>query len=272
MIRIWHPREAPGLLMARGVEVKIAFPLHWHEEYQICLVERGAGEMFCRGSYVLNPPASLMVVHPGEVHSNRATTAEGCTHRTMNVAPEMVAGDAKTLPYFPQSIYDADLIARFSLLHKSWDDETSRMERESRMAEFFAEMRASIAQATPAVAKCDRRAVRLAREYLAAHFAENPSLAALAAIAGLSPFHLLRLFRAETGMPPHAWLTRLRVVRARKLLASGRAIADVAAETGFADQSHLTRCFKALVGVTPGVYRYKRDFGKNVQDPQRCAA
>jgi AraC-like DNA-binding protein len=80
----------------------------------------------------------------------------------------------------------------------------------------------------------------------------SPSLAELSAVARLSPFHLLRLFRAGVGLPPHQYLMSLRVERSKELLGRGAPIAEVAARTGFADQSHLTRCFKRLAGVTPG--------------------
>ena len=64
-------------------------------------------------------------------------------------------------------------------------------------------------------------------------------------------------------MPPHAFQTQVRVARAKALLLRGWPISQAAAHTGFADQSHLTRHFKRLVGVTPGQYRQG---SKNVQD------
>jgi AraC-like DNA-binding protein len=77
-------------------------------------------------------------------------------------------------------------------------------------------------------------------------------------LTGLSQFALLRAFRRETGMPPHAYLNQLRVRRARLLLDDGLAPADVAAQTGFADQAHLTRHFKRVVGVPPAAYQRER--------------
>ncbi len=82
----------------------------------------------------------------------------------------------------------------------------------------------------------------------------------------MSPFALVRAFRAETGLPPHAYVNHLRVRLARRLLDGGVAPADVAAAAGFADQAHLTRHFKRVVGVPPRAYQRDRDGGKNVQD------
>jgi AraC-like DNA-binding protein len=95
------------------------------------------------------------------------------------------------------------------------------------------------------------------REYLEAQYTENISLDAIARIANLSPFYLIRTFRKCTGLPPHEYLTQIRIARAKTLLAQGNAISQVADNTGFADQSHLTRYFKRIVGVTPGQYQHR---------------
>jgi AraC-like DNA-binding protein len=79
-------------------------------------------------------------------------------------------------------------------------------------------------------------------------------LAELAEAAGLSRFELVRRFRAQTGLTPHAFQVNLRVARARSMLASGDPPAAVAAACGFADQPHLTRTFRRAVGVTPARY------------------
>ena len=80
-------------------------------------------------------------------------------------------------------------------------------------------------------------------------------LTELAQIARLSTYHLIRAFRAEIGLTPHAYLVDVRVRRARDLLRVGQAPAEVALGVGFADQAHLTRAFKSRIGVTPGAYR-----------------
>lgn len=80
------------------------------------------------------------------------------------------------------------------------------------------------------------------------------SLDALARAVHLSKSHLVRLFRTQVGLPPHAYLLRLRISRACRLLAAGMPIAEAAHAAGFADQSHLTRHFKYYLGLTPGAY------------------
>jgi AraC-like DNA-binding protein len=99
------------------------------------------------------------------------------------------------------------------------------------------------------------------RDLLHERIVDPPSLAELAAEVGTGQFAVLRAFRARFGMPPHAYLNQLRVRRACALLDAGTPAAQVAVAVGFADQSHLSRHFRRVVGVAPG--RYQR---KNVQE------
>ncbi|MEW6734220.1 MAG: helix-turn-helix domain-containing protein, partial [Acidobacteriota bacterium] len=66
--------------------------------------------------------------------------------------------------------------------------------------------------------------------------------------------YLIRAFRNEVGIPPYVYLTQVRIEKAKKLLAKGAPIAEVAVAVGFADQSHLNRFFKRIIGITPGRY------------------
>ena len=100
------------------------------------------------------------------------------------------------------------------------------------------------------------RSVDSALAHLRAHYTQDIGLDDLAAAAGLSKFHFLRLFAARVGVTPHRYQLLLRVLHAKSLLRDGLEIAEVALRTGFFDQSHLTRCFHELVGVTPGRYQF----------------
>ncbi len=100
--------------------------------------------------------------------------------------------------------------------------------------------------------------VPLARvlDFIEAHLGESITLESLAGVAGFSPSHFTTLFRRATGLAPHQFLMERRVERARTLLAGTRlSIAEVAVLAGFADQSHLTRTFKRVAGVTPRLAR-----------------
>lgn len=118
----------------------------------------------------------------------------------------------------------------------------------------FKDLRPSKA-AAPAPPVAVLRAVELMRRRLA----DSLTLEELADVAGLSPFHFARQFKAATGHPPHDYLIRLRVDRAQDLIrrhGRERTMAVIALETGFADQSHMARHFKRVLGVSP------RDFAE----------
>jgi AraC-like DNA-binding protein len=98
------------------------------------------------------------------------------------------------------------------------------------------------------------RGVMRARDFLAAHADQNPTLETLARHASMNKFVLVRAFRRVFGTTPHAYLMAVRLERARALLADGMRSIDASAATGFADQAHFSRWFKRRYGMTPAAY------------------
>ena len=248
-------------------------PKHSHDEYQICLSLDFPGVYGYRGATHAVPVGSLSVVHPGEVHSARDPQERltPSSFRMMYAEPTLleraaaeVAGREKAEPFFRDPIIlDRSLAWNFLRLHVALEGAAPRLEQDTRLLSTLTrlvERHAGVRPAPPPGR--ERRAVGLAREYLEDNLGRSLPLEELASLANLSPYHLARVFRDEVGMPPHAYQTQARLGRARSLLLRGWPPARVAQETGFADQSHLIRRFKRLVGVTPG--RYARR-SKNVQ-------
>lgn len=106
---------------------------------------------------------------------------------------------------------------------------------------------APAASGSPAVAR--------AQAYIAQRVQQKITLDDLAQAASMSRYHLLRLFQAEVGLPPHAYQNQLRVNAGKALLQQDLSISHIAAELGFTDQSHFSRVFKQFTGATPVQYR-----------------
>jgi AraC family transcriptional regulator len=101
--------------------------------------------------------------------------------------------------------------------------------------------------------------LRTAREFLRANATGRVSVAQVAAAAGRHEIHLAREFRRFYGTSIGTYLRNLKTERAAQLLRdSSLTICDIALDCGFANQSHLTREFKARYGVTPSRYRARR--------------
>jgi AraC family transcriptional regulator len=93
-------------------------------------------------------------------------------------------------------------------------------------------------------------------DYIRAHLDLDLKLTELSAIAQISPYHFLRLFKQSLGVTPHQYIVQQRLDRAKYLLQSSSLdISEIALRVGFCDSSHLTRCFKRILGQTPSQWR-----------------
>lgn len=243
-----------------------ALPKHSHDEYQFCLSFEAPGEYWYRGSRIPVPPTSLSIIHPGEIHAARDVEDRLgiATFRMLYVAPALLENVAATivdrptsLPFFVSSIVlDPTLARQFLELHLATETVASTLEQESRLLSVLTQfiLRHGEPHLSPKLFRQAHSQVQRVREYLRENLSENVSLDRLSRIADLNPYYLHRVFCREVGIPPHRYQTQLRIDRAKILLAQGGSIGDIAAEVGFADQSHLTRQFKNLVRFTPGSY------------------
>lgn len=268
--KLWAADDLGGLELLRATYVTHSFSRHAHEEFAIGVVEDGAQAFRYRGATHTTPPGGIILVNPGETHTGHAAVESGYTYRMLypdadllrQAASELV-GREKGVPSFSAPVVRDGRLAEFvRRLHVALESSNSALERGSLLLWTLAQLVARHADSR-ALARSvgnEHVAVERAREYLETHYAENVSLDQLSYVANLSPFHLLRVFRNATGLPPHAYHLGVRIARAKGLLLAGLPIARVAAETGFADQSHLTKSFKRLWGYTPG--EYARALGK----------
>lgn len=270
---LWRDPGLNNLEVMHASYLTHSFAPHRHASFVSSIIDRGVGSLWYRGTTHIAPVGSLVLLNPDEIHTGQVYGAEGWSYRALYPDTELVAHLAHTLTerswqvYFSPTpvVFDPTLADLLRHLHTALAENSPLLERESWLLHTYSYLLTHHAEHPLTVRPAGRepRAVQLAREYLEAHFAQNISLTQLASITNLSPFHLVRAFRQVVGLPPHAYLDQLRLAHAKQLLLAGNPIATVAYETGFTDQSHLTKRFKRIYGVTPGHVLQNR---KNVQD------
>jgi AraC-like DNA-binding protein len=263
-LRLWRLPELRNLELLSALNAPET-TRHYHETFEIGVVAGAAQRIWRRGGWELATPGSIVVINPGDVHAVAGIGGSGWTARLFfptsgnvcNAASE-VADRAVPDPAFSEPIVaDAALASEMGELHSALDRRESLLEMETLSCRAAWRLVSRHAHVKAAGAPSDQASPALgcARDYLHAHFDRNISLTELAAIAGAGRFGLVRGFTRRYGMPPHAYLTQLRILHARRSLAAGVTPSEAAAAAGFVDQSHLTRHFKRTVGVTPGQYR-----------------
>jgi AraC-like DNA-binding protein len=261
--KIWHNSQLDVRLL-QAYYVDHAFPRHSHDYYVICLVKRGLQSFTHKGTKHYTPPGGIILINPDAVHTGEAADKTGfemfCLYPTishMQSAVLELTGRHQSLPFFAEVRVDHHwLIGSILALHQALAQETSPLECESRFTWTLAQLIKRYADIRFNEQRLgqERKAVRQARRYIDECFAQGINLSQLAEHVSLSPYYLLRVFRAEVGMPPYTYLESVRIRHAQRLIEAGRPVAEVAVEVGFSSQSHLTHRFKQIIGVTPGQY------------------
>ncbi|GHF78493.1 AraC-like DNA-binding protein [Amycolatopsis bartoniae] len=252
----WRAPDRPLEAMHAHFERHV-YHRHSHETYSFGVTETGTQAFTCRGAARASVAGMVMAFNPDDPHDGRAAQEDGFTYRIVHIGPELVAevlrdtGDRTVgLPLFAEPVLcDHALADALRRLHGSLSE--SRLAQDEAL---HATVRALVRRAStrPIRTHSPSGEVRRARELLEAAYAEDLRAEDLAHVAGCSRFALHRAFVAAYGLAPSDYQRQLRLRAARRLLTEGRTPAEVAASTGFADQSHLTRWFKRYYGVTPG--------------------
>jgi AraC-like DNA-binding protein len=268
----WRHPGLPDVDLLRARFVTHRYARHAHEGYTIGLIEFGVEEFDVPGTALRAGPGAVVILNPEVVHTGQPGVPEGWAYRVTYPAVDVVAeiaaelGGPRGTPYFPTKVLDDPDGARLLRTAHHAAEQDDALAASSHLRAALAGLLRRHAARPPAVEPrpAGPGAIAAARDILHDRLLDPPPLAELAAAVGSRPFSLVRAFRTATGLPPHAYLNQVRVRRARVLLGDGLRPADVAARVGFADQAHLTRHFKRVVGVPPGAYAM--GVRKNVQD------
>lgn len=255
-------RRPPGLV---GVEVLSCpdpgadFPAHLHDTLTLWINDQGGEFLRHRGNTDILQPDSFGLINAGEVHANGYAGGRGRHLRSIYVDEGCVRGlldpERDGAFFWSDGLHREPTVHRaLHRLHQILLCSRSPLACAESMTETLYLLSRHFGNAADTGGLDAGRLCRL-RDLLHECCGEQLHLDDLAAEAGCTPAHLIRLFRQGTGLSPHAYLIRVRVARARRLLGQGLPPGEAATDCGFADQAHLTRWFKMLTGVTPAVYQ-----------------
>jgi AraC-like DNA-binding protein len=244
----------------------------YHESWAVCLPPsqgnpRGSSnEWWYRGRVQSGGLDMLMLTEPGELHVTRKV-AQPTSFWVLDLPPTLVEAQARELglsraPNLRTWQTTApDLCRAFARFFDAVAEGTTTLKLDERLAGCVQALLRCCEQSPQPTPPGVPPSLRRARDYLHAHFAEPVRLEELAALAGLSRFHLVRAFAQTYGMPPHAYQVQLRLAAARLQLRQG--VPPALVDVGFADQSHLGRHFRRALGTSPAAYA-----GRSAVPPQ----
>ncbi|HEX6959036.1 MAG TPA: AraC family transcriptional regulator [Ferrovibrio sp.] len=243
-----------------------AYDPHFHDQVLVGVTQQGVQQFRARRQVHRSTPGRLIFIEPGETHDGEAAEngGEGFTYAMLYFDPHWLRdsaalcagrGDGKAAFSFPKTLDDDQRLARAILKACAQiAAPDSRMACDAALDAVTALLIRRYGVPHAASERAPRMAAR-AREIIDAYSERDLGLQDLADLAGTDRFRLSRAFAAAYGLAPHAYLVQRRLNQARRLLARGESPADVAASTGFADQSHMGRWFRRAYGMTPAAYR-----------------
>ncbi|WP_432151655.1 AraC family transcriptional regulator [Streptomyces sp. bgisy029] len=277
--RHWTYAELPDLDLLRARYVRHTFPRHSHEGYVFGAVTGGVEDVGLPGGTVHAIPGTVVMINPEVPHTARPGQPEGWAYDTLYPSAQVINDIAAevtplrgTVGFVETRVTDPYAARLITQVHRA-AEEGNALAADSLLRVLVARLLtrhgSSLPGATPRAGGA--RDAERARRALEGRMDAPPTLEALAAELGTSPFALLRAFKKEYGMPPHTWLTDARVRRARRMLDAGIAPAEAAAAVGFTDQPHLNRHFTRIVGVPPGAYQRERGIYRRARDASQDA-
>ena len=240
------------------------FERHIHETYAIGLTLSGVQRFWCRGATHDSTAGTVIVIGPGQSHDGQSGSAGGYSYRMVYVPTAVlqeIVGDAcenrasDDIGTKTPLVRDPQLARAFN---QAWSALTHEGQRTS--ADLLGDVILDLASRhagirVPAISSVDAAAVGCVRDYLHAHVDRAVRVCELAELASMSRFQLTRQFERAFGLPLHAYHLHLRLEESKRRMRTGEPVAAVAANLGFADQSHFHRRFKGAFGVTPGQWR-----------------
>ena len=262
----WREAALP-YIEARSVEDgrKVCYAKHAHDTFSIGAIN-GGRSTYLNGTHRQHiGTGAVVVINPEDVHACNPIDDEAWSYLMLYVdvswltdlQHESGGRQGQGFRRFSTTMSTRPgLHAGLNRLYGILTDEGADiLQKESAARLFFGDVQLALGETAPAPAATSNPKLARAAEFIRANFTCSLKLDEICAASELSPSYLIRAFKQRYGMTPHAYLVNCRIEYSRSALKQGRAIADVAAEAGFADQAHLQRAFRQFTAATPNQYR-----------------
>jgi AraC-like DNA-binding protein len=252
--RIDRQAPAPGIERAQVRLRGLGYAPHRHDTYAIGITTAGVQVFNYRGVRQVCLPGEVHVLHPDELHDGGPGSPDGFSYRILYLAPELIGAvlGGGSLPFVPRAVQPMTpaLLPLLSFLAPG--DVLDELASDTLLTT-VADLLLALGDRPPVRASraVDHAAMERVRAYLFAHAGGHVRSQDLEVIAGADRYSIARQFRAAFGTSPDRYRTQRRLQGAREAIERGEPLAAVAADAGFADQSHLTRQFKRTYGLTP---------------------
>jgi AraC-like DNA-binding protein len=259
-------RAAPELFGIETVSAayfKQTFKPHGHDEYLLGVIDSGIHAVWCRGEMNHVPGGTVVTMRPGDIHHGGAGGDAGWTQRMIYI-PEAgmrsllldATGHERvgTLDFDAAFHAKPILARRLSRLLRIIHGATLSLQREVALDVLLRDVISALLPDISPQERIPDGRILDAVDFLNSRIAEDVSLAQLCEVTGLRRRQTIEAFRRVTGLSPHAWHVQIKVAYVKRLLRAGVSPAVAALEAGFADQSHMGRHFRAIVGTTPANY------------------
>ena len=254
-----------GIKILKAFYHKHHFKTHAHDGYTLGIILNGAGGFRYKGKAQLTHGGHVTLLDPFEPHGGHVVGDKGWRYNTLYMSPGyLLETAADVLNPCPAEICfgrnaalsDPEIFSLLADFYSALDQNSELFEIESMLQLILSKLLSRYAD--PSVQLPDIRnetlRMKLIRDYIHANYRDKIMLSELARLTGFSKFQVIRMFQRDRGMSPHEYQHQLRIKAACRLLADKVSIAETALETGFHDQSHMSKTFKRIMGVTPGQY------------------
>lgn len=252
-VRAWHPAVPYVREVLHATFEDHSYPSHTHADWTVLLIDEGAVTYELDRTEHQARPSSITLLPPHVPHDGRSSLGGASFRKRVLYLSE---------DWLPTAAADAALarpmlvgpagVATLTGIHAALTSPGDLLAAEGGLLALHDLVRTHLG--APPSATRDAPLARRLRELLDDRLFESLTIAEAARALDVHPGHLVRAFSKAYGIAPYRYVTGRRVDRARRLLLDGLSAAEAAVQSGFHDQSHLTRHFKRMLGTTPGAF------------------